>query len=133
MNIRPATPLDIPAIETLIRDNPDTLLPRHEGEIDRLIDSFFVAEENGQIIGCCCLEVYSSKIAEIRSVAVKRDARKQGIGSLLVTRAIAEANSRNIREIMVVTSNLHFFEQLEFGPCLNEKYALFWKGTKKAK
>lgn len=131
MKIRTATHSDIHAIESLIRENPDTLLNRNDGEIERLIDSFYVAEEQGMILGCCCLEVYSPKIAEIRSVAVKKEARNQGIGSQLVSQAIADANNKNILEIMVVTSNLQFFEQLQFGPCLNEKYALFWSGKKK--
>lgn len=128
MQPRKATTEDIPGIISLINDNLDKLLPREEPEVERLIDSFFVIEDKGAIVGCACLEVYSRKIAEIRSVAVAGSHREHGLGSLLVQAAIDEGQRRNIKEIMVVTSNLKFFESLNFTSCLNEKYALFWKG-----
>ncbi|MCO6430129.1 MAG: GNAT family N-acetyltransferase [Deltaproteobacteria bacterium] len=128
MLIRKAVKADIPVIEKLINDNLDKLLPRDVDQIARLIDSFFIAENEGEIVGCCCLEVYSHKIAEIRSVAVRGDVREQGIGSELVRAAVESGNSQGIREIMVVTSNLDFFQKLNFTTCLNEKYALFWNG-----
>jgi hypothetical protein len=29
---------------------------------------------------------------------------------------------------MVITSSREYFEKLNFGACLHEKYALFWNG-----
>ncbi len=128
--IRNATADDIPAIQTLINTNADKLLPRTDDEIRDLLETFWVAEENGEVVGCCCLEVYSKKIAEIRSVAIKEDVRSRGHGTMLVQRAVEEAKRRSIEQILVVTSSPKYFENLNFGPCLNEKYVLFYSGGK---
>jgi amino-acid N-acetyltransferase len=128
--IRNANPHDIPAIQKLLRANEDKLLPRTDKEITDLLETFWVAEENGEVVGCCCLEVYSKKIAEIRSVAVKADSQSRGHGTELVQHAVCAAQQRNIEQILVVTSSPKFFESLNFGPCLNEKYVLFYNGSR---
>jgi amino-acid N-acetyltransferase len=127
--LRNATPSDIPNIQKLINANLDKLLPRTDQELLELIDTCWVIEEDGEVVGCCCLEQYSSKIAELRSLAVRRDCRGKGYGQQLVRVAVDEAKRRNIRQILVVTSSREFFEKMNFGLCLNEKYALFWNGT----
>lgn len=124
--IRSATQSDIPRIQALINQNLDKLLPRETDEIERLIDSFYVYEDGGELVGCCCLEVYSKKIAEIRTVAVNKDYRNRGIGTELIKAALEEGKRRNIYEIMVVTSSLDYFASLGFSTCMNEKYAMFW-------
>ncbi len=128
--LRNATRDDIGAIQHLININLDKLLPRRDDELCELIDSntFWVVEDAGEIVGCCCLEVYSAKIAELRSLAVREDCRGKGYGEALVNIAVEEANRRNVRQVLVVTSTLEFFEKMNFGQCLNEKYALFWNG-----
>ncbi|MCC7451102.1 MAG: GNAT family N-acetyltransferase [Anaerolineae bacterium] len=129
--LRNATRKDIGAIQHLINTNLDKLLPRKDEELLELIDgnTFWIVEDAGEIVGCCCLEVYSAKIAELRSLAVRDDCRGKGYGELLVNAAIEEANRRQIKQVLVVTSTLEFFQKMNFGQCLNEKYALFWNGT----
>jgi amino-acid N-acetyltransferase len=130
--LRKATPADVENIRRLIETNLDKLLPRSTEEIAELIEMFWVLEEeDGRLAGCCCLEVYSPKIAEIRSLAVSEDCRGKGYGEILVNAAIEEAQRRNVKQILVVSSTPEFFEKLNFGPCLNEKYALFWTGKGK--
>ncbi len=126
--LRRAQLADVRPIRDLIDANLDKLLPRSEDEIRELIDSFWVVEDGGYIVGCCCLEVYSPKIAELRSLAVAEGCRGKGYGELLVKAAVEEAQQHKVRQILVVTSSREFFEKLNFGECLNEKYALFWNG-----
>jgi amino-acid N-acetyltransferase len=126
--IRKATPADIPAIQTLIDENLDKLLPRDIQELKELLGSFWVYEADGRVVGCCCLEVYGPKIAELRTLAVEAAHRGRGCGEQLVRAALDEAKRRNIRQVLVVTSAREFFEKLNFMPTLNEKYALFWNG-----
>jgi N-acetylglutamate synthase-like GNAT family acetyltransferase len=127
--LRKATFEDIEQIQQLIDTNIDKLLPRTNEELSELIEFFWVIEEvDGRIVGCCCLEVYSPKIAEVRSLAVHADCRGKGYGEMLVNAAIDEAQRQKVKQILVVTSTREFFEKLNFGPCLNEKYALFWTG-----
>lgn len=130
MSIRKATRDDIPSIKELIAANPTTILARSEDELNSLIDGFWVAEHEGRVVGCCCLEVYSPKIAEIRTVIVHRSAQGMGFGSALVKTAADEAERQNIREVMVVTSSPEYFNKLGFGECLHEKWALFYRGSK---
>jgi amino-acid N-acetyltransferase len=126
--LRKATTADIPAVQQLIKTNLDKLLPRADQELLELLDTLWVIDDQGQIVGCCCLEVYSPKIAELRSLAVRDDCRGHGYGAMLVEAAVKEAQRRNIRQVLVVTSSREFFEKMNFGLCLNEKYALFWNG-----
>lgn len=126
--IRTATVDDIPGILDLVNANLGTLLPRTDQDYAELIQTTYVYEKDGRIVGSCVLEIYSPKIAEIRSFVVHRDYRSQGVGKALIAEAVAEGRRRNIREIMVVTSAREYFEKQNFGACLNEKFALFWNG-----
>lgn len=124
--IRKATREDVHEILEVVNTNTDRLLGRDRDEIVQLLDTFWVAEVDGRIVGCSCLEVYSPKIAELRSLAVLDEYRGRGLGAALTNAAVDEAQRRGIPQVLVVTSNREFFERLNFGPCLNEKYALFW-------
>ena len=126
--IRKATSADIPGILALITLYPDKLLPRTAEDYQELIHLTWVVEHDGLIAGCASLEVYSPKIAEIRSVAVHPDYKGRGYGAELISAAVAEARKQNIHEIMVVTSSPEYFRSLGFGACLNEKFALFLGG-----
>jgi len=126
--VRKAHTNDIPAIVKLITENQDKLLLRHEKDVDDLLETFWVIEDNNEIIACCSLEVYNPKIAELRSLAVHQENRGKGLGVMLVKKMLKEAQSRNIKEVLVVTSDREFFEKLNFSSVLNEKFALFWKG-----
>ena len=133
MSIRKATQDDIPQIKELIAANPKTILARSDEELENLIDGFWVAEHEGRVVGCCCLEIYSPKIAEIRTVIVHESVKGLGFGAALVKVAADEAEGQNIREIMVVTSAPEYFSKLGFGECLHEKWALFYRGSKTPK
>jgi amino-acid N-acetyltransferase len=133
MSIRKATRDDIPHIKELIAANPETILARSDEELSSLIDGFWVAEYNAHVVGCCCLEIYSPKIAEIRTVIVHDSARGMGFGAALVQVAADEAERLNIREVMVVTSSPEYFNKLGFGECLHEKWALFYRGKQRSK
>ena len=130
--IRKASASDIPSILALVAANPETLLPRSEQEYLELIDTTWVAEIGGQVVGSCVLEIYSPKIAELRSFVVHDQFRDRGVGKELAMAAVEEGERRGIREILVVTSSPDYFEKLGFGDCLHEKYALFWKGKNRA-
>ena len=126
--IRKVKDSDIESLVRLVAAYPKQLLPRSPDDFADLRETTWVAEEDNQVVGCATLEVYSPKICEIRTVVVKDGYRHKGYGEKMVGCAVAEARARNIRQIMVVTSTPEYFEKLNFGPCLNEKYALFWNG-----
>lgn len=89
--------------------------------------SFFVADCDGQVIGTVALEVYSKKLAEVRSLAVDPKWKGCRIGSALVESCVRRAKSRRITEVMAITSAEKFFEKQGFSFALpNEKKALFY-------
>ncbi|NDC38010.1 MAG: GNAT family N-acetyltransferase [Proteobacteria bacterium] len=133
VSLRLATVQDIPAILSLIAENPDVLLPRTTAEMQELLETTWVVEQGRTVMGCCCLEIYSKKICEVRTLAVAKGQQGKGYGRLLVNAAVAEANRRGVPQILTITSALGFFERLGFGACLKEKYALFFRGTSGAK
>jgi amino-acid N-acetyltransferase len=126
--IRPAQPSDVPKILSLITPfvSAGKLLPRTVEEVRDLVPTGFVAHRGDVIVGFSALEIYSKKLAEIRSLAVSTDQQKQGLGSQLVKACVDLAASRNILEVMVVTSSEAFFRDCGFDFTLpGEKKALF--------
>lgn len=87
--------------------------------------SYAVALVNGKIVGCCALQVYSKKIAEVRSLIITRHMRKKGIGTKLVQFCVLKAERRGIREVMVVTSIPELFKKNGFDYFSSQKHILF--------
>ena len=113
------------AIRGLIRLFPQQLaqqnLPR--------VTSFFVASSGGRLIGCCALQIYSKRLAEVRSLSVHPDFQDLGVASRLVERCIQRAEERRIRELFAVTSQTSFFGRLGFATFRHEKTAMFLELT----
>lgn len=127
--IRMARAEDVPGIIRLIQAYVDEgkLLARTLTEIDELLPNFFVAvTDDGEIIGCAALEIYSPKLAEIRSLAVSREAQGLGAGRRLVNACVERARLRKVLEVMAITSSDGFFQSCGFDYTLpGEKRALF--------
>ena len=135
IKVRAAQSGDIPAIAELIAPYVEegSVLARTYEEFDELLPHFFVAEETGEdgtteIVGCATLEIYSPKLAELRSLAVSRKAQGRGVGKLLVTACIERAQEHNVLEVMAITSSDAFFQACGFDYTLpGAKRALFFQ------
>lgn len=129
--IRKATPADVPQIETLISQFVDSgeVLPRTLQELETLLPTFFVAEaDDTLIVGCVTLEIYSWKLAEIRSLCVSSLVQGRGIGKKLVMACLDLARERNILEVMAITRSEDFFVSCGFDYTLPSlKKALFFQ------
>ena len=128
MKIRPAVSTDIPGLEAFIRPfvEANRLLPRTVGELTELLEHAFVAEADESLVGFAALEIYSSKLAEIRSLAVSTDVQGQGVGSDLVAACVERARQHRVLEVMAITSEDGFFRTCGFDFTLpGEKKALF--------
>lgn len=126
--VRPASEGDIPHLVEFIKPFVDEgkLLPRTLTEFNELLPNFFVAELNGTVVGCAALEIYSWKLAEIRSLAVSPAAQGRGIGRALVEACVARAHATHVLEVMAITSSDSFFQSCGFDYTLpGEKRALF--------
>jgi amino-acid N-acetyltransferase len=122
VKIRPARTGEMPAIRGLIGRYPDKLVQ----EPLPGLRSFFVAHFAGELVGCCALEVYSLRLAEIRSLAVAPELTNQGIGSRLVAACRKRAVERGVKQVLTVTGQAGFFERMGFSTFKQERLALFW-------
>ena len=128
LTVRPAVPEDMPAIRTLIRKFPSHLMQR---DVPR-IPSFFVAEWGDRLVGCCALQIYSKRLAEIRSLAVDPEFQNRGVATKLLQLCEKRAQERKIKQLLAVSSNAPFFEHRGFRTFLREKTALFFDVTEVA-
>lgn len=101
VGLRGATAADLPAIERLLVSSG---LPT-AGVADAL-GGFVVAEsvDAKRIVGVVGLEVCCHEYALLRSTAVEPEWRGSGLGRRLVERAIAEAESRGIKAMYLLTT-----------------------------
>ena len=120
MQVRQARTEDFPSIKALIALFPEVLVQDHLPKSEE----FFVAEEDGKVIGCGALEIYSQRLAEVRSLAVAKEHQGKGIGTALIDRCLEEAEQKRVYEVLTVTSALPLFEKHGFGTFKGEKYAL---------
>ncbi len=123
VEIRPAAKGDMAAIRRLIRLFPEQLVQRN---LPRL-SSFFVASAGGDLVGCCALQIYSKRLAEVRSLAVHPDFQDGGVASRLVKACVERARNRGVREVFAVTSQTSFFGRLGFSTFRREKTAMFYE------
>lgn len=118
--IRKATLKDAEKIYALIRLNSDQLVPRSMGNIVEAIDRFFVAEAEGEMVGCASYQIHpeigqpEAAAVEIVSVAVKSMFRRRGIGRDLVSSVIDAVRAFSPREVVVLTFAPEFFGSLGF-------------------
>lgn len=118
--IRRATLKDAEKIYALVRLNSDQLVPRSMGNIVEAIDRFFIAEAEGEMVGCASYQIHpeigqsEAAAVEIVSVAVKSMFRRQGIGKALVEAVIFAVKAFSPREVVVLTFAPEFFGSLGF-------------------
>jgi N-acetylglutamate synthase-like GNAT family acetyltransferase len=126
--VRAATLQDVDALGEFIEPfvEQGRLLPRTHDELEELTRHGFVALLGKKIVGFAALEIYSVKLAELRSLAVSPDHQGQGIGKALVNACIEQAKKQNVFEVMAITSSDEFFQRCGFDFTLpGEKKALF--------
>ncbi|HUI67545.1 MAG TPA: N-acetyltransferase [Nitrospirota bacterium] len=114
--IRKAKISDVKAIQSLVNHYADSgqMLPRTLNELYEDLRDFHVFEENGSLIGVCALHVSWDGLAEIRSLAVRQDRIKSGIGTALVRQCLAEAAQLEAGKVFVLTYQDGFFKKLGF-------------------
>ena len=98
ITITPASASDVEAIKALLVENE---LPT-DG-VDDHWKTFLVARDGDAVVGCGGAEAYQFA-ALIRSIAVKPEHRKHGIGRRLVRQLLDRLASRGLREFYLLTT-----------------------------
>lgn len=114
--LRAARVDDVGAIYELLEDyaSRGELLPRPVPELYRNIRDFFVLDDNGKIVGCGALEVFTRELGEVRSLVVAPDRAGEGLGRVIVDHIIAEARVLGLGRLMALTYVPDFFHKLGF-------------------
>ncbi len=118
--LRSATLIDAEKIFALIHRHHEDLVPRPMGNIVENIDRFFVAEADGEMVGCAAYQVLPEigaprhATVEVQSVAVLEAYRRMGIGRALVKHILQKVTAFRPAEILVLTFAPEFFASLGF-------------------
>lgn len=107
---------DISSMQKLVAPEIESgvILPRSDDEIATNIRSYILAMEGEKLVGFCALHIHSPNLAEIRSMIIDSEYRGRHIGSELVDKACEEGARLGLGEILVLTYQQRFFENLGF-------------------
>jgi amino-acid N-acetyltransferase len=90
------------------------MLPRTLNELYEHLRDFHVYEDSGSLVGVCALHISWDGLAEIRSLAVRQDHAKHGIGVQLVRQCLSEAALLGVERVFVLTYHPDYFRKLGF-------------------
>lgn len=91
------------------------MLARALSEIyENLRDFFVIRDSSNQALCCVALHIVWADLAEIRSLAVSEDKQDQGLGSVLITACLNEAEELGIPTVFCMTYKPIFFERHGF-------------------
>jgi amino-acid N-acetyltransferase len=115
--IRKAGIGDAKTIQKLINAfaSQDLMLPRSLNEIFENIRDFWVALDNGRVVGCGALHIVGwDNMAEIKSLAVNKKFQKKGFGALLMRSLLEEAAGLEIQKVFALSYQPKFFKKFGF-------------------
>ncbi len=102
-------------IEPFVREG--LLLPKSLYSLYTSIRDFWIVtgdHDRTEVIGCCALQISWNDMAEIRTLAVKKECQSSGIGKQLVDACIREASELGLKTLFVLTYVPEFFKKAGF-------------------
>lgn len=107
---------DVPQMHQLVNYFADKgeMLPRPLSEMYENIRDYFVAREDGQMVGCVALHVSWSDLAEIKALAVAEKSQNKRVGARLVGACLKEAKALGIPTVFCLTYKPSFFKKVGF-------------------
>jgi ribosomal protein S18 acetylase RimI-like enzyme len=79
---------------------------------------YFVAKQNGRIVGACVAKSIGERTAEIFNVAVYPEVQQQGIGSAVLSFALSELAAKDVQRVELGTGafgyQLTYYQRLGF-------------------
>ena len=106
VTVRPAITADVLAIRDLVEnyagDGP-RLLRKNTVTLYEDVQEFYVAEQDGKVIGCGALHVMWHDLGEVRTVAVDPSCKGQGIGSQILNALTQRASDLGLTRLFCLT------------------------------
>lgn len=114
--LRKALVSDIKVLHSLLlgQAKDGLLLPRPLGDLYRHVREFYVLELDGKVVGCCALAIAWDNIAEVRSLVVAEECRRQNLGARLVEACLSEALALGLGRVFTLTYQVAFFAKMGF-------------------
>jgi amino-acid N-acetyltransferase len=128
LTVRRARTSDVPAVKALIDIYAGRiLLEKNLVTLYEAVQEFWVAEIDGEIVGCGALHVLWSDLGEVRTVAVHPKVRGGGVGHAVVEQLLGVARDLHLSRIFVLTFEVDFFgrhgfKEIEGTPVTAEVY-----------
>ena len=127
--VRRARTADVAAIRLLVDAHVTDrrLLSKATVTLYEDVQEFFVAEFGREVVGCGALHVLWQDLAEVRTVAVANELRGRGIGGLILTALLAQADLVGVERVFCLTFETEFFGrhgfvEIEGTPVQHEVY-----------
>ena len=116
MQIRDAAIQDVERIHSLVNSyaEVDRMLFVSKTAIYENLQTFKVAEVDGEVVGCCALKVLWKELAEIKSLAVNESQFGKGIGRALVQGCMDKARLLGLHKVFTLTLEPDFFAKMGF-------------------
>ena len=109
--IRPATTADVRPIAALIEPLvvKRVLLGKELVVLFEDVQEFLVAEVNGDVVGCGALHVFWEDLGEVRTLAVRADSMRHGVGSAILRALEDRAAKLGLNKVFCLTFEEDFF------------------------
>lgn len=118
--IRPALPSDVWSIREIVEPYAEEriLLAKDLVAYFESIPEFLVATDpdTGDVVGCGGLHVMWEDLAEVRTLAARRDRRSTGIGHHLLEALLQRARDYGLARVFCLTFEVDFFSRHGFAP-----------------
>lgn len=116
ITVRKARIKDIKEIQKIINffAQKDLMLARSLNELYENLRDFWVAEAKHKILGCCALHISWDDLVEIKSLAVRPEYHRKGLGYKLVSMCLKEAKLLQAKKVFVLTYKPEYFRQYGF-------------------
>ena len=126
--VRRARTSDVPDIKRLVDTYAGRiLLEKNLVTLYEAVQEFWVAELDGEVVGCGALHVLWADLGEVRTVAVNPKVKSRGIGHAIVDRLLSVARELQLQRLFVLTFETDFFTrhgfaEIEGTPVTSEVY-----------
>lgn len=116
MTIRKAQLSDVPVLFDMINHYAaeKVMLPRTLADLYENVWEFTVAEEDGRVLGCGALKLYSAQLAEVRSLCVAPGLSRRGVGRQVLESVLEEAEAMHLKTVFALTLTPEFFAKFGF-------------------
>ena len=116
--VRPARSTDVLGIHALLEPLVDQriLLGKDLAVLYGAVQEFVDAEHDGELIGCGALHVMWEDLGEIRTLLVRDDFLRHGVGRAIVTDLEHRARQLGLTRLFCLTFETEFFSRRGFEP-----------------